>query len=919
MGEVSYKHLLILMALTGVLLFVHAAPVTAACGGVKICGQDFACGANDGLCPEDYGADCSTCSTPDPDCAPPPTACLPGDICCDSDGTFSNYDSPCNGGGATCDGGTYYAYQICDGAGHCIGDTVVNPDTSSTACSCGGDTWVASASRCCGDDGFSDYFSVTSGSTCYACSYGSYSATTCASPGCATDGLVSGESCLINEACSSSGYSLTNVNCDSYDDTSGWTWAESEVTSSSCTSSCTGSGCCDVQSVTCYSSNECKQFYSLVTNEEDVPNAKCYRANAAYWAWSTSPPAETNCNDGYDNDCDGSCDYDSSSCGAADSSCTVSVTGITIPSQVCPAETFQVDCSVSAPGINSVVASIDGKSCSYIGGSWSGNTASFTCTTPSSNGDYTVRCSLDPTKSYQSGPDKTATLTVGGSGCCSQYTPTGQGSCEADPNCDWCTECSGTKYSGGADRCVSAGSCTYSCDTSASCGAACDTNTAFTAEACTDSCSGNTLTDYTPNVVSDACDLSTCTVTDNTCASGTTVNTIDCGVTQCSTYYAGLHVASGSCTNGCSGASCDSCIPDLTTDCTCEAGWTNADGNPSNGCELACAPTNGGVEICDGLDNDCNGLVDDGLSPRASNNYKGVCAGSTQICSGGAWVYDYTLNPLYESTESTCDGLDNDCDGLVDEGTSGSCYDQPMCAGSLDCSAYYASSGVCASGCTLQGHCSDTYAYCGQDSDCASNQCINKECSGTVSCAGFSTTNCQTKYTGFGCSVSGAASYADKANCETNGYTWSCSAPTYEICSDNVDNTGAGMDCLDATCMLGSYAGSQVDRYNCLGTNQDGSTVSSAYCAVAPNDPSVGLCCPAGTVLSYTSGSDTYTCVAASSCSTPTGSCAYDYTTAFSTWLMSNPACVSASSACCDVTVYGTTGQYALADNVKAW
>ena len=30
---------------------------------------------------------------------------------------------------------------------------------------------------------------------------------------------------------------------------------------------------------------------------------------------------------------------------------------------------------------------------------------------------------------------------------------------------------------------------------------------------------------------------------------------------------------------------------------------------PANGCE--CKPTNGGVEICDGVDNDCNGVVDD--------------------------------------------------------------------------------------------------------------------------------------------------------------------------------------------------------------------------------------------------------------------------------------------------------------------
>jgi hypothetical protein len=39
----------------------------------------------------------------------------------------------------------------------------------------------------------------------------------------------------------------------------------------------------------------------------------------------------------------------------------------------------------------------------------------------------------------------------------------------------------------------------------------------------------------------------------------------------------------------------------------CQTGWANADGNPNNGCEYACTPD--GPEICDGKDNDCNGLT----------------------------------------------------------------------------------------------------------------------------------------------------------------------------------------------------------------------------------------------------------------------------------------------------------------------
>src|SRR5262249_7800467 len=43
----------------------------------------------------------------------------------------------------------------------------------------------------------------------------------------------------------------------------------------------------------------------------------------------------------------------------------------------------------------------------------------------------------------------------------------------------------------------------------------------------------------------------------------------------------------------------------------CNFGYGDADHDPSNGCE--CLQTNGGFEICDCIDNDCNGIVDDGF------------------------------------------------------------------------------------------------------------------------------------------------------------------------------------------------------------------------------------------------------------------------------------------------------------------
>ena len=43
----------------------------------------------------------------------------------------------------------------------------------------------------------------------------------------------------------------------------------------------------------------------------------------------------------------------------------------------------------------------------------------------------------------------------------------------------------------------------------------------------------------------------------------------------------------------------------------CDAGYIDVDGQSSNGCEVRCTPTEDGLELCDGLDNDCDGQVDE--------------------------------------------------------------------------------------------------------------------------------------------------------------------------------------------------------------------------------------------------------------------------------------------------------------------
>ena len=83
-----------------------------------------------------------------------------------------------------------------------------------------------------------------------------------------------------------------------------------------------------------------------------------------------------------------------------------------------------------------------------------------------------------------------------------------------------------------------------------------------------------------------------------------------------------------------------------------------------------CTPCSPSSEICDGFDNDCDGLVDEAedgspLSVPCALAATDGCQGQI-VCTAGSWS-----GCSVSTSAEICDGLDNDCNGRIDDGAPG--------------------------------------------------------------------------------------------------------------------------------------------------------------------------------------------------------------------------------------------------------
>ncbi len=354
-----------------------------------------------------------------------------------------------------------------------------------------------------------------------------------------------------------------------------------------------------------------------------------------------SPPAEE-CN-AVDDDCNGAADDVFACVQGATASCTTSCgsTGMrtcqsdcTWSDCVAPAETCNGrddDCDGTPDEGFSCVAG-SGVSCTTSCGSTGTQTCSATCTmgacVPPAEGctgmdddcdgevDETVECSAGAMESCTTSCGSTGTRTCSAACTFGSCTPPSEVCNGADDDCDGRIDETFT--------CVPSaiGTCTSSCGTTGT-------------RTCTSSCTWGSCTPPVEacNGLDDNCN-SKCDESFACCAGRTSTCTTTCG-------SIGSRTCSSTCTNG-----------------TC---------NPP-------------AEICNGADDDCDGMIDDGFActPGATQACTTSCGSvGTQSCQA-----DCTFGSCSPPMES-CNGTDDDCDGTIDEGC-GSCSG---CTGAVGVSA----------------------------------------------------------------------------------------------------------------------------------------------------------------------------------------------------------------------------------------
>jgi hypothetical protein len=122
------------------------------------------------------------------------------------------------------------------------------------------------------------------------------------------------------------------------------------------------------------------------------------------------------------------------------------------------------------------------------------------------------------------------------------------------------------------------------------------------------------------------------------------------------------------CIDLCNGVDDARYVPDLS----CGTGYCRQHNTPSScaaGLETACQaglPLSSSDATCDGVDDDCDGVADEDFASSSTTCGAGACAGSGAILCTNGVTRDTCTPRTPAANDATC-GVDDDCDGTLDE------------------------------------------------------------------------------------------------------------------------------------------------------------------------------------------------------------------------------------------------------------
>ncbi|MBI5501613.1 MAG: hypothetical protein HY907_15320 [Deltaproteobacteria bacterium] len=268
-----------------------------------------------------------------------------------------------------------------------------------------------------------------------------------------------------------------------------------------------------------------------------------------------------------------------------------------------------------------------------------------------------------------------------------------------------------------------------------------------------------------------------------------------------------------------------------TCEFECEAGWSDLDGERWNGCEASCTAAPDTSEVaCDGEDDDCDGMTDEDYAFTFCG--EGACR-RRSYCFHGSEGCEPRDPPA--TSDSTCDRVDDDCDGLTDDDTACVCYSDAECDDGDLCNG----AETCIPGVRCQ---SGTAVDCGDGVDCTVDRCnpLDGTCShlpdGSQCDDGNPCTGTETCQAGVGCVAGTPADCDDGLDCTTDGcqpLDGSCThSPSDAACQDGLFCNGPE----SCSVTLGCVAGAPPSCSDGIVCTDDRCSTASDSCTNTPLD-----------------------------------------------------------------------------------